>query len=774
MPRKRPEPTRTSTSTDGNRRPEEDVDWQGFPWLSSAVAVLFTARFFLPAESAAHGETLWITLLWLVCGVLWLVDAFRRGESLRRPDWLDSGLLLLVGGHVVSAIGVLVSAGDKRSALNMLWEWVGIGVAGLLIRAVMREHASRERLLSCLLASGVVLSGLGIWQHYVWYPSIAGQFAELDRLEQSSRSEEQPLTVEEHQRLTRLQQELGVSGDGADSSQRSLRDRIQASTEPIGRFALANTLAGLLIVALLLALACVPATFTPQVSPLRIAVIVLIVCALGYCLILTKSRTAMVGLMCGLFLGLVILGRTWLLSRWGRWSASGVGLGIVALVLIAALSGGLDREVISETPKSLRYRFEYWTATGDVIREHPLLGVGPGNFRQSYLKHKLPESSEEILDPHNFVLDVWANGGLIALTGLVCLLLMSARIGLNVMNQSAVTVPTDEQGSAINEIMLRVAIGSLAMILAALVELFQGTDIRSDWLSLAAAWWSIVVVITLMTPSLTQGRFAVLALVGILIHLTGAGGIAMPAILQVVLVLVFAAEAQSREPVSRSDTFDSGFQIRRCRSIQLAAIVVGLAAIVACGVTAALPVTKSNMALLEADAALNVSHNPLVAERACLLAGEIDRLSPAPWHELAIVRAIQWRQRPTDSAFASTVESIEQAIALDPMSFGGWRALSDLWWERFERSGETNDAVQSLSASLEAVDRYPHHAILQANVARAADAAGQPDVALEWAKRSLDQDALNREFGHADKILPPELSVKLRKIVNGADSVESE
>src|SRR4029079_4411509 len=71
--------------------------------------------------------------------------------------------------------------------------------------------------------------------------------------------------------------------------------------------------------------------------------------------------------------------------------------------------------------KSLRYRFEYWSSTWQMLQESTrnwLTGVGPGNFRQHYLQFKLPQSSEEIAAPHNLMLDVRANGGLLALAGL--------------------------------------------------------------------------------------------------------------------------------------------------------------------------------------------------------------------------------------------------------------------------------------------------------------------------------------------------------------------
>ena len=46
-------------------------------------------------------------------------------------------------------------------------------------------------------------------------------------------------------------------------------------------------------------------------------------------------------------------------------------------------------------------------------------GVGPGNFAGPYVKYKLPEASEEILDPHNLLLEVWTTGGFWAVAGLV-------------------------------------------------------------------------------------------------------------------------------------------------------------------------------------------------------------------------------------------------------------------------------------------------------------------------------------------------------------------
>ncbi|MEZ6050358.1 MAG: O-antigen ligase family protein [Planctomycetaceae bacterium] len=764
MPRKRSEPTPRTPAGDRRRRSEEELGEPIFPVLTAAVAILFTARFFLPAESADQGETLWIVLLWLICGVAWLADAWRQGEPLRRLDWLDAGLGVLVGGHIVSAVSVLMTEGHKRAALNMLWEWIGIGVAGLLIRSVMRERAGRERLLACLLVSGVVLSGLGLWQHYVWYPRIAAQFGELEELQQQAQGDTL-LNTNERQRLSDLRRELGFSFDADEASLKLLRDRVQSSTEPIGRFALANTFAGLLLVALIIGLAILPESHLDSMGLRRWVVGIIFVAVIGYCLLLTKSRTAMIGLLVAIALGLVLRGRSLWGSRWGRRTIYGVVVGAGVMVLGAFVSGSLDREVISETPKSLKYRLEYWTSTLEIIREHPLLGVGPGNFRQSYLKYKLPESSEEILDPHNLVLDVWGNGGLLALAGLACLLGVTVRRSLTILKQ-VLSEESLHREALSSEVFLRGAIGSLAMVLAALIELFQGTDIRGDWIWLGAGWWIVALMLTWSCPQLTNGKLAVMAGVGLFIHLSGAGGIAMPAITQIALALIFAIDELVRDSEQTPEVIGQHIISRRTQTIRLTSVVLGIAAIVTCAKTAALPVTISNMAMLEGQAALSMDGNEVVVLRALNLAVEHDPLSPQPWQEMARIRLGQWISSHEDQDFEFALEAQQAAIDRDPKSSNGWRGMGQLWWQRFKHTRNATDAQSALAGFEQATSRYPQLASLQADVALAAEASGEVKRARQAALQALELYALNRKSQHVDKFLPRNLLIELRKIAD--------
>ena len=125
------------------------------------------------------------------------------------------------------------------------------------------------------------------------------------------------------------------------------------------------------------------------------------------CLILTKSRSAYLGL------GTAALVLAWRERR--RVPARTIalaGLGLVGLlaglVAIGVATRQLDPQVISESTKSLRYRWEYWQGTWGVIRREPGVwwrGLGPGNFRAPYLRHRLPQSSEAVTDPM-----VWYRG----------------------------------------------------------------------------------------------------------------------------------------------------------------------------------------------------------------------------------------------------------------------------------------------------------------------------------------------------------------------------
>jgi O-antigen ligase len=67
-------------------------------------------------------------------------------------------------------------------------------------------------------------------------------------------------------------------------------------------------------------------------------------------------------------------------------------------------------------------RVKLWQGTINMIRDHPLFGVGLDNFLYQYrTRYVLPEAWEEpnLSHPHNLVLDYWTRLGILGLVALI-------------------------------------------------------------------------------------------------------------------------------------------------------------------------------------------------------------------------------------------------------------------------------------------------------------------------------------------------------------------
>jgi len=99
------------------------------------------------------------------------------------------------------------------------------------------------------------------------------------------------------------------------------------------------------------------------------------------------------------------------------------------------------------------------------------------------------------------------------------------------------------------------------------------------------------------------------------------------------------------------------------------------------------------------------------------------------------------------------------------MNAGRWRSLGQLWMRRYERDATGESAQAAYAAFREAVQRYPHSAAAQAELASAAQQAGDPDRAQQAALAALRLDATNRERRHVDKFLSETQLADLRALV---------
>lgn len=67
-------------------------------------------------------------------------------------------------------------------------------------------------------------------------------------------------------------------------------------------------------------------------------------------------------------------------------------------------------------------RWQYWHASAKMYVDHPLTGVGGGNFASFYQHYKPAEALESVADPHNFPLSILTQYGPLGLVGFLAMI----------------------------------------------------------------------------------------------------------------------------------------------------------------------------------------------------------------------------------------------------------------------------------------------------------------------------------------------------------------
>ncbi|MFN7731815.1 MAG: O-antigen ligase family protein, partial [Pirellula sp.] len=323
-----------------------------------------------------------------------------------------------------------IGSSNARFAINGFWQWVSLlGIAVSVVALARRPGMVRR---SCILILAV-LAGLTAygWLEYAWIqPDMRAEFAR------------DPVGA---------LQRRGIVADSAEAL--LIKNRIE-STEMRGVYALANSLAGVLVVAWVL---FVGWTFTAWQSLAATSSLIeartedlgskssrarrfgsavawamtAMTLSIGLALLVTKSRTAWIAAIvatpCVWLLHPSVRGhaRRWLWQQRG-WIAAAAAM-CVGIVLAVYW---LDPLIIREAPKSLAYRMDYWRGAWELIAARPALGYGPLNYQSTYLRVKLPTAAESPADPHNAPLEIAHAGGwplLILVSVLVAIAVLMVR-----------------------------------------------------------------------------------------------------------------------------------------------------------------------------------------------------------------------------------------------------------------------------------------------------------------------------------------------------------
>ena len=742
-------------------------------------AALIVARAYWPETVGGEADSLkdlgWVAGVG-IAALLAIASAVLGGGCRLRASKADIAAYAFFG-LVALSVG---RGAEARLALNVGWEWVAVGVAYAAFRQLPRDASDARALAACLVATAVALSAYGFFQVAAIYP---------EAREAYRRDPAGALRA------------AGVADD--PMTRRRFEDRLLGSREPIATFALTNSLAGVVVGPLVLAAGMVLGSLsTIRGRPGRHAAFVLAaipIAVVASCFLLTKSRSGYLGLLAGLFV-LGWLGRR-SVSRKAGWGILG-GMVLIALGLTAAgvATGQLDWQVLSEAPKSLTYRAEYWEGTWRLLRGEPgafWAGLGPGNFGGAYMRHRLPAASEAIADPHNLVLEAWATAGVFAALALV------AAIGLGLREALGPPSPGPSGGGGVEgtRVGLVYAGGIGGLVLAIVFRPDLGPFARSlnpfegdltRWVLLGSSWAAGAWLGAGLWGRRDLPAFAFGAAgLAVAVHLLAAGGLGFaPVALCLWGWLALGQDVREDRACSRS-RFVGG----RALAFGLLAAWAAAAGVFV-GTSAPAWRAESFLDRAEAEvaegreastrgfrlgsgrAALDVFRRAgdhfQRAAQAYSRAAEADPRSPRPWVGRAFLELESWRAlgepvRADDLPWHRIRSALDRAVAPprspDSLAVETLRArfaealLRKPGWPPFERSAIAADLLEALQ---KAFRLNPTDAALAANLSDVLEAAGRHEDAR---LRARDAVRLSRTTPHAERQLPePHLSRMLKRL----------
>ncbi len=624
---------------------------------------------------------------------------------------LEPGALLMVVAAIVSTI----FAGDKRVALNASADWLCAVMLVLLIPQVVRSRQGGRLLLAVIVASGA-----------------------------ASATKSAMFVVDEHDEMVRQYEESKESfwarqGVALDDPQVELFEKRMMAKEASGFLPFSNAQGSLLVLCGFAAMAC--GLMRPAGTSRGVAVFLAMV--LWGSIWWTQSKGAVIALVAGLMLWVVV----WLLRarlvRHSReswvlfWSAV---LILTAVVVIgASLRGGLPTD-------SLQFRWNYWQVSQEIIADHVWTGTGAHNFDRAYMQHKPIEFPEEINDPHNFVVSVFAQWGVLGLAGLVAMMLGGSwtifrGMGRRSVEGSVISATEDSPGAnpqGISRGWVFLTIPAFLLIRAVLVSVQVPSRVMLELvifdLGLYGVIWTAAYVLLVLPREESEDEIAISWLlplaVGVfafLVHNTIGFSLFVPATLTpwaVMLGVLLGALA----PVSATAP---------SKPRAAAPVAVSGLALFALLILVVIPVRRATNLLHRAR---NVS--PPVAMELYERATQADPLDATAYAELAerslMVPEPRWQQAR---------QALDAAKSRDPGRLSLHRLETQMLAHRFEMLGEQEDLEDAIAAARSVLELYPESpndaAALGALLDRGSDQGNgeRAREAIAMFRRALELDA---------------------------------
>ncbi len=360
---------------------------------AALIAAAVVDAGYWPSDSIAVqiGEARYLVglLLGAAALVMWVRGSHERG------DWLIDALAWGLALWMLVATWANAEGANLRLAVNELWWWIAAAALLSAARRCVSLPPVKQSLVYLIFGVTVGVAVYGWHQLLIDFPNL---------IEQYKADPEAVL------------REAGIVAE-AGSAQRVIFENRLYDGGPTGTFALANSMAALLVGGLVVMIGWVSQRWRELSILYRLSWGGVILITLGM-LLASRSRSAVVALIlvAGLYGGLRLVGSGQRIFRQQRRS---VLIGALATLVLAsgvvaavAWQRWSHSEWISQAPASVAIRLNYWRACARMVAQSPLVGVGPGQFKARYEAFRVPESTEQIADPHNWFWQAITTGGI--------------------------------------------------------------------------------------------------------------------------------------------------------------------------------------------------------------------------------------------------------------------------------------------------------------------------------------------------------------------------
>lgn len=662
--------------------------------------------------------------------LLWLVWNICERRFFYRPTGLEIGLVLFLIAAAVSC----VFASDKRLAITHVAVFVPPVLCSILLVQILDSRAK----VSFVLA---VIAALGVLSAYQCFEQLVASNKEMiKQYEEDPQSMLEPLGIE------------------PDTLQHFLFEHRLYAENVRAYFTTRNSAGSFLLLSFFAAAAICLDVFKNRRRGYDICIIPVIV--IFAALILTKSKGAVIGLV---FAALLIVTYI-LLEKTVKAHRRIIFAACVFLVLAGTFAVAWYGMKHDRLPggNSMLVRWQYWHASAKMYADHPLTGVGPGNFACYYSRYKPAESLESVSDPHNFPLSVLSQYGPLGLVGFLAMILVPLwKIVFPKSQAQAETVR--EKPPAFNAktvtfviilwltlLLIRLFIIPVAGLGDILVLIYVVVRF------LIPAFVVFVVGLLLLKMPADKDEesernaktFAVAvlfcALLGSVLHNLTDFAIFEPGVYTSFWIIMACLVALSflTQPKRR-------FVLAVPKLVRIVSVIAVVAVCFIYIKFALIPVASSTAKIKKANDAMSngryeQAHSLLEA------AADADKLSPVASSLNARLYLNLYRQYPKTHRqwLIRAQECLTTAIERNSSDFKSYERLTEVYLLLSEESAgqeKTDWLDKAFSAAMDAIELYPGCGRLHFALAEIAEQAGKDDVALEQYKETIEIENMYRD-----------------------------